>query len=188
MVPEISSFADTGAHRIRKITPDGKIQTIAGNGVVGFKGDGGPATAAELSIPQSLAIDANGNLYIADPPEHTIRKINPAGVITTFAGTPGGYGFAGDGGPANQARLYLPRAVAVDGGGNVWIADSANGRIREVTSNGVITTASDSGYSCSVWLLIRTAISITHPVIWAIFTQALFHSHRLRQRSRGTAS
>jgi uncharacterized protein (TIGR03437 family) len=133
-------IADTGNHRIRKITSDGTIHTIAGNGTVGFTGDGGPATGAELSTPRSLALDANGNLYIADNPVHTVRKVSPSGIITTFAGTPGQLGYAGDGGPANRALLNLPFGVAVDGAGNVLIADTANGTIRKVTPSGIISS------------------------------------------------
>jgi uncharacterized protein (TIGR03437 family) len=136
-------IADTGHHRVRKVTPDGKIQTIAGDGTVGFAGDNGPATAAQLSTPQSLAIDRSGNLYIADDAVDTIRKVSPSGIITTFAGTPGQLGYAGDGSPATHALLNLPCGVAVDGSGKVWIADSANGAIREVTPYGVISSPQD---------------------------------------------
>ncbi len=137
-------IADTGAHRIRKVTPDGIIHTFAGNGTVGFGGDGGPATAAQLSTPQSLAIDASGNLYIADNPVNTIRKINPEGIITTFAGIPGKQGNGGDGGPANQALLNVPFGVATDAAGNVWIADTGNSTIRVVTPDGRINTVSNT--------------------------------------------
>ena len=136
-------IADTGAHRIRKVAPDGIIHTIGGNGTVGFAGDGGPATAAQFSTPQSLAIDATGNLYIADDPVDTIRKINPEGIVTTFAGIPGKQGNGGDGGPANQALLNVPFGVAVDAAGNVWIADTGNAEIRVVTPDGLINTVSN---------------------------------------------
>ena len=135
-------IADTGFHRIRKILADGSIVTVAGNGTVGYSGDGGPATVAELEIPQSIALDSSGNLYIADPPTATIRKVSPSGIITTFAGMPRQAGFAGDGGPATQALLYNPFAVAVDQNNNVVIADTGNYRIRKVTPDGVINSIS----------------------------------------------
>jgi uncharacterized protein (TIGR03437 family) len=135
-------IADTGFHRIRRISPDGSIVTIAGNGMVGYTGDGGPAAAAELEIPQSIALDSSGNLYIADPPTATIRKVSPSGIISTFAGVPGQNGFAGDGGPAAQAVLDNPFAVAVDRNNNVLIADTGNYRIRKVTPDGVINSIS----------------------------------------------
>ncbi len=133
-------IADTANHRIRKITPDGTIHTIAGNGTVGFTGDGGPAIAAQLATPRSVAVDASGNLYIADDAVHTIRKVSTSGTITTFAGTPGQSGYAGDGGPANRALLYLPFGVVVDGAGNVLIADTGNSTMRKVTPDGVISS------------------------------------------------
>jgi uncharacterized protein (TIGR03437 family) len=133
-------IADTNNHRIRKISPSGDIQTVAGNGTPGFTGDGGPATAAELIIPNALALDAAGNLYVADPAVDTIRKISPSGTITTFAGTPGVPGYTGDGGLATSAELWSPYGVAVDPSGNVLIADSGNNAIRLVTPNGVISS------------------------------------------------
>jgi uncharacterized protein (TIGR03437 family) len=135
-------IADTGFHRIRKISADGSIVTVAGNGTVGYMGDSGPATAAELEIPQSIALDSSGNLYIADPPTATIRKVSTSGIISTFAGVPGRAGFAGDGGPARQALLYNPFAVAVDRNNNLLIADTGNYRLRKVTPDGVINSIS----------------------------------------------
>ena len=110
---------------------------------MGFAGDGGPATAAQFSTPQSLAIDATGNLYIADDPRGCFRKINPEGIVTTFAGIPGKQGNGGDGGPANQALLNVPFGVAVDAAGNVWIADTGNAENRVVTPDGLINTVSN---------------------------------------------
>jgi uncharacterized protein (TIGR03437 family) len=138
-------IADTANHRIRKITPDGIIHTIAGNGTVGFTGDGGPAIAAELETPRSVAVDASGNLYIVDNPVHTVRKVGPSGIISTFAGTPGQQGYAGDGGPANLALLNSPYGVAVDGAGNVLIADTGNNTIRKVTPDGGISSIPPDG-------------------------------------------
>ena len=124
--------------RVFRIYADGTITTIAG-ALSGFSGDGGPARSAQLSSPQGLALDASGNLYIADTQNSRIRKVTPAGVISTFAGT-GQFGYAGDGGPATVARLNSPSDVAVDGGGNVFVADTSNGRIRKITPAGTIST------------------------------------------------
>jgi hypothetical protein len=130
--------------RIRKVAPTGTITTVAGNGTAGFSGDGGPATSAPLAWPQGVAVDTSGNLYIADTENHRIRKVAPTGTITTVAGN-GTPGFSGDGGPATQANLDRPYGLAVDGAGNLAIADSGNNRIRSVTSAGVITTVAGNG-------------------------------------------
>ena len=105
-------IADALYHRIRRVTPGGTITTIAGNGIPSFLGDGGPATAASLQYPTGVAVDHDGNLFIADAANHRIRRIDPAGTITTVAGT-GAAGFAGDGGPAPEAQLHKPTGVAV---------------------------------------------------------------------------
>ena len=133
-------FSDTGNHRVRKVTPGGTISTFAGTGGGGPSGDGGLATSARIDSPSGLAVDGLGNVYIADfSPAARVRKVNPAGIITTFAG--GGTGpTIGDGGPATAARLYAPRGLALDGQGNLYIADMYNHRIREVDSSGTITT------------------------------------------------
>ncbi len=130
-------IADRGNHVIRKVTPAGVITTFAGTGQLGFSGDGGPATAATFNEPTGLAFDATGNLYSADTNNHRIRKITPAGIISTVVGT-GNDAFSGDGGNALQASLNLPLAVAFDKAGNLYIADAANHRIRKVASNGTI--------------------------------------------------
>jgi trimeric autotransporter adhesin len=134
-------IADSGNNRIRKVS-NGTITTVAGNGTAGFSGDGGPATSAQLVFPQSVAVDSAGNLYIADYTNHRIRKVSN-GVITTIAGN-GTPGFSGDNGPATSAQLNLPRGVAVDSAGNLYIADTNNSRIRKV-SNGLITTVAGNG-------------------------------------------
>ena len=131
--------ADTGNSVIRKISPGGLINTIAGSTEAGYGGDGGPATLADLNGPEGVAADAAGNLYIADTFNHRIRKVGLDGIMTTFAGN--GYpGYGGDNGPATGASLELPTDVAVDRQGDVYIADLGSSRIREVT-NGVISTA-----------------------------------------------
>ena len=125
---------------------DSTITTFAGTGERGFGGDGGSATAAQLYNPRHVAVDGSGNLYIADIYNYRIRKVDSSGVITTVAGT-GERGYGGDGGPATEARLHFPRDVAVDGAGNLYIADTQNQRIRKVDSSGVITTVAGTGES-----------------------------------------
>jgi trimeric autotransporter adhesin len=136
-------IADTGNSRVRKVSPDGVITTIAGTGTSGYSGDGGPATEAQLRGPASLAVDASGSLYIADYLDHRIRKVSPDGIITTTAGNgrPGqGFGPWGDGGRATSAELAGPFGVAVDAGGNVYVADTNHFSIRKVSATGTITT------------------------------------------------
>ena len=137
-------IADGGHDRIRKVDSAGVIASVAGTGESGFSGDGGPATAARLNYPIGVAVDGAGNLFIADLNNHRIRKVDSAGVITTVAGT-GRYGFSGDGGAGTEARLQSPYGVAVDGAGNLFIADAGNERIRKVDSAGVITTVAGTG-------------------------------------------
>jgi YVTN family beta-propeller protein len=131
-------------NRVRKISPSGTITTIAGNGIFGYSGDGGPATLAELRQPFKLARDKAGNLYFTDIGNNVVRKVDGAGIITTIAGN-GVAGFSGDGGPATQANLNLPRGIAVDGSGNVYIGDSVNKRVRKVDRRGIITTFAGNG-------------------------------------------
>jgi uncharacterized protein (TIGR03437 family) len=132
-------IVDSG--RIRTVS-NGVIATVAGIGTFGFSGDNGPATSAELDYPGGAAVDAAGNLYIADTGNHRIRKVS-GGVITTVAGN-GTLGFSGDDGPATSAQLDYPGGVAVDSAGDLYIADSYNFRIRKV-ANGVITTVAGNG-------------------------------------------
>src|SRR2546423_282466 len=107
------------------------ISLVAGRGVAGYLGDGGPATAASLQYPTGVALDHDGNVFIADAANHRIRRIDPDGTITTVAGT-GVAGFAGDGGPATEAKLHKPTGVAVSRKGELFIADEYNHRIRRV--------------------------------------------------------
>ena len=137
-------ISDWGNHRIRRVDPSGTISTIAGTGERGFGGDGGPATAAQLSYPNGVALDSGGNVYIADISNHRIRKVDLSGIISTFAGT-GERGFGGDGGPAVEAQLYSPYGVATDVAGSLYIADFGNHRIRRVDPSGTITTIAGTG-------------------------------------------
>jgi len=137
-------IADSYNFCIRKVTPDGVIITVAGNGTAGFSGDGGPATEAQLYQPWNVAVDGEDNLFIADLVNHRIRKVTPNGVISTVAGM-GTAGFSGDGGPAAEAQLRYPTGVAIDTTGNLFIADSGNNRVRKVTPNGFISTVAGMG-------------------------------------------
>jgi len=131
--------ADTASHRIRKITPDGTITTVAGNGSGGFGGDGGPATQASLYYPKGIAVDASsGNLYIADWLNSRIRVVTPDGKIYTAAGN-GQYDYNGDGGPATSAALRFPWGVAVAASGKVYVADDENSVIRLLTPVPVVS-------------------------------------------------
>jgi DNA-binding beta-propeller fold protein YncE len=112
-----------------KLAPDGTLTTIAGTGTSGYSGDGGPATAAMLSFPAGLALDARGNLYISD--SYRIRKVGMNGVIATIAGT-GSSGFSGDGGMALSATMNTSYGIAVDPYGNVLFCDSQNMRVRKI--------------------------------------------------------
>jgi sugar lactone lactonase YvrE len=140
-------IADSGNSRIRRVDgTTGIITTVAGNGFPGFSGDGGPATGASLSFPSGVAVDAAGNLLIADFLNHRIRRVNgTTGIITTVAGN-GIKAFSGDGGPATSASLILPFALAVDAAGNLFIADTYDHRIRRVDgTTGIITTVTGDG-------------------------------------------
>jgi sugar lactone lactonase YvrE len=138
-------IADLGNQRIRKVDPSGKILTIAGNGTAGFSGDGGAATNAQLNAPRGVCADGAGNILIADAGNHCIRKAGASGIITTIAGTPGINGFGGDGGNAAGAKLYGPYCVAADAAGNIYIADVDNQRIRKINTAGIITTVAGTG-------------------------------------------
>jgi sugar lactone lactonase YvrE len=130
------------------VAATGMIQTVAGNGKIGYSGDGGSAINAELGFPIGVAVDSSGNIFIADEGEDVIREVVAAtGIIRTVAGIGSG-GYSGDGGPATQAKLYLPTGVHVDGAGNIFIADLNNNRIREVAAaTGIIQTVAGNGTS-----------------------------------------
>jgi DNA-binding beta-propeller fold protein YncE len=145
-------IADTYNTRVVKVTPQGQVVAVAGDGVAGYSGDGRLAAFAELNSPTGLAVDAQGNLYIADSANNVIRRVDArTGTITTVAGdyaadqANGGLGgFSGDGGPATSAQLDDPQGVAVDGAGDLFIADTFNNAIREVTPAGIISTVVNS--------------------------------------------
>ncbi len=138
-------IADAANSRIRKVT-GGVIDTVAGTGTAGYSGDSIAASSAQLNVPYAVAVDGTGNLYIADTVNNRIRKVS-GGVISTIAGN-GVTAFSGDGGQAAQAQLDSPSDVAVDGAGNLYIADLANHRIRQVATSGVITTVAGNGACC----------------------------------------
>ncbi len=175
-------FSDYPTNRVRKITPDGTITTVAGTGTAGFSGDGGPATAATLFGPYGLALDRSGNLYIADTGNLRVREVTPLGIVSTFtnnyatglafdnngvfyfasagrieriaaggttptliAGTPGAFGFSGDGGPALSAQFALIMSLVADSQGDLFIGDEENDRIRKISANGIVTTVAGNG-------------------------------------------
>jgi len=131
-------ITDIYTHRIRKVTPTGKITTIAGTGIAGFSGDGGPANLAMVNVPTGMTLDPAGNLVFADSANSRVRKIDSAGIITTIVGS-GVYGHSGDGGPATQASLQRPWGVVYDSAGNLYISDTADASVRVVTPQNVIS-------------------------------------------------
>jgi streptogramin lyase len=139
-------FCDTLNHRVRKIDADGTIETIVGSGQAGFAGDGGPAAYAMLKEPYEIRFDREGNLFIVERLNHTVRKVAAkTGVISTVAGT-GKPGFNGDGGPGKDAQLNEPHSIQLDPAGNLYICDIKNHRIRKIdAATGVITTFSGNG-------------------------------------------
>jgi uncharacterized protein (TIGR03437 family) len=145
-------FADLNNQRVRKIDTNGIITTIAGTGTVGFSGDGGPATSARLNAPHGVGVDAQGNVYIADTTNYRIRKVTPAGIISTVSGNgevitinPNGtIRGNGDNGPAINANI-VPWDVKADAAGNLYISDWTGNRIRKVDTAGVITTIAGTG-------------------------------------------
>ena len=140
-------IADFGNHRIRKVAAaTGIITTVAGNGTLGYTGDGGPATSAELADPTYVVVDSVGNLIIADPGNNRVRKVTVAtGIITTVAGN-GTAGYSGDGGLATSAALHNPEYLTLDSADNLYIGDYLNNRVRKVNvATGIITTIAGNG-------------------------------------------
>jgi sugar lactone lactonase YvrE len=133
-------FTARGTHRVFAMNTSGEVRPVAGSGVKGFTGDGGPALTASLNDPFGVAVDAAGNLYISDAENHRIRRVDAAtGNISTIAGTGSGR-YTGDGGQAAAATLYRPYGLAFDVNGNLFVADSTNNVIRRIAPDGVITT------------------------------------------------
>lgn len=137
-------IADAWNNCVRKVDTAGNITTIAGNGIAGFSGDGGPAITAMLNEPQGIAVDALGNLIISDNFNCRVRSVNSAGIITTIVGT-GVCGYSGDGGLATLAMVHNPEKLYLDSGGNLYIADTANLRVRKVNASGIISTIAGNG-------------------------------------------
>jgi uncharacterized protein (TIGR03437 family) len=137
-------IADQYNHRIRKITPNGTISTVAGTGAQGFSGDGGKAVDAQINTPTGITGDSAGNLYIGDVGNQRIRKVSASGIITTIAGN-GSKGYGGDGGQAVDAMLYNASRMSLDPSGNLYIADQSNHRIRKVSPAGKISTFAGNG-------------------------------------------
>ena len=151
---------------IRKVSSLGVITTVAGVGIGGYSGDGGPAISAHLSAPNGVAVDGGGNLYIGDAWNGRLRKV-ASGIITTVAGNDT-HSYSGDGGPAVNAQLNYPRSVAVDASGNVFIADLANQRVRRVSASGIITTVAGNGtagYSGDLDLATKAQLNLPETVV-----------------------
>ncbi len=158
-------IADTNNNVIRQVSPStGAIQTIAGNGIYGYGGDGGPATSAMLADPHGVAIDSAGNLYFADSYNNVLREVDSTGTITTIAGN-GTAGFSGDGGPAAQGEISIPWGLLIDNGGNLIFADNNNSRVRRISMSAapvapaVTVTASASTITSAQGLSVSVAVS-----------------------------
>jgi sugar lactone lactonase YvrE len=176
-------LADANNHVIREISTSGIITTIAGTGIEGYAGDGAAATSAQLDTPTGVAVDARGNLYIADSHNHRIRKVS-GGTITTLAGT-GTPGFSGDGAAATAAQLALPSGVAVDTTGNVYIADTNNHRIRKVSGSTITTIAGDGEELYAGDGAAATAAALDSPTGVAVDASGnVYIADRLNQRIR----
>lgn len=138
-------FAEADSNRIRKINTSGILSTIAGNGVAGFSGDGGQATAAEINFPEGVAIDILGNIYISDNGNSCVRKVNTSGIITTIIGNRT-FNCNGDGGQATIAQIASPKGIAIDSFGNIYVCDGVCNKIRKVNTAGIIITVAGDGY------------------------------------------
>jgi len=146
VIDEAGNLYVTEGTRVRRISPDGIVTTVAGTGIAGFTGDGGPATSAQLAGAMGLAVDRKGHLYIADGGTNRVRKISSDGIITTVAGD-SVVGFSGDGGPATKAHFAFTFGLCADGVGNLWVADLQNRRVRKVSTDGIVHTVAGSGTS-----------------------------------------
>ena len=164
-----------GHARVRKVATNGVISTVAGTGVSGFTGDGGPATAAQMRGVSGLAVDVAGNIYISDGLDSRIRKVDAGGMITTYAGTGGG-GSAGDGGPALKAQINQPVGMALDSEGNLYFADRLNHKVRKIglppvpairtTAPAVTSFQGNAGFSSNTYLEIYGANFASTSRLW----------------------
>ena len=145
-------IADTANHRIREVTPAGVIETVAGSGTAGYSGDGGAASAAALYAPSGVAVDGNGNLFIADTGNHAIRLVTPDGAIHTIAGQ-GTAGFSGDGGEGLAAFLNSPSGMLLDGAGDLYFADTGNNRVRRLVPETDTVTVGPAPVSAALALV-----------------------------------
>ena len=138
-------IADQFNHRIRMVDTSGNISTVAGNGTAGYTGDGSTATSATLNDPQGVAVDSSGNIYIADTANSVIRKVSGGKISTIVGSTNNGPGYSGDGGAGTGAQVFHPASVALDSGGNLYIADTSNEVIRKLNTAGIISTVAGLG-------------------------------------------
>jgi uncharacterized protein (TIGR03437 family) len=137
-------FADTGNQVVTRLDSDGSVTVLAGNGIAGFSGEGGPATRASLRFPTDAAMDKSGNLYVYDSSNFRIRRVTPDGIISTYAGT-GVAGYTGDGGPATMARIQQGGKMAIDSAGNLYFTDGVDYVVRRITPDGTISTYAGNG-------------------------------------------
>jgi uncharacterized protein (TIGR03437 family) len=141
-------FADTGNQIVSRLNSDGTLTVLAGNGINGFSGEGGPARSASLSNPSDVVMDHAGNLYIYDSYNYLIRIVTPAGIISTYAGS-GVEGYTGDGGPASQAQIELNGKMAIDAAGNLYFTDGTDSVVRRITPDGIISTYAGNGQTAT---------------------------------------
>jgi hypothetical protein len=154
-------IADSGNYRVRKISPDGLVTTVAGNGTPGYSGDGGPATHAQLDSAAAVTIDSQGNLYIAEDRNHRVRKVSPGGIITTVAGN-GTYGYSGDGGPATSAQVGVPLSVAVDRAGRMSVQVIVRAFLLQIPSfPGLSTAVCENSVTVSAEAVPYTGMSLS---------------------------
>lgn len=160
-------IAEMMGHRIRKVSPSGIITTVAGTGVMGYSGDGGPATMAQIRYPKGVCVDRFGNILFADTDNQVVRKVNvTTGIISTIAGTPGVAAYGGDGGPATAAKFNFLQAIFLDPAGNLYIGDCVNNRVRKIKCDAPVVAAIAGPDSVCVGATI-TLSSATTGGVWA---------------------